>query len=321
MANGVLLNRVSQAPTGAAVTKSVTSLLAQTEVDTSLLRNTFTAPGSGIVQVRAGMTLEATSGAPTYPALFLGVNEGVSTPKLRMSPIGGNQVGTAHTGDLTGLEIFGYVVGLSAGSHNFDLAYGVDVVGANIQLEYGGPNDASGPDSAGEAWLEVWDPGSALLGVACYDPGTIASKSVTSLLAPTKLDAGSNLSITFTSPGTSSWFYWRIRVVYTGASSTVGSVLLGLLESGTLVPTSSGGTPAIQAPKRNLPAPMLASSRTVLDASGCVTGVSAGSHTWDACYAVQLASSASGALKWGGPDNTVSNDAAGAALFEVWQAA
>lgn len=312
MASGVLLNAVSYDP-GTLATGSVTGLSGMAAMDVTNLRNTFTAPGSGTVQVRGGFTVAATTTAPTWPGLLLGVLEG-ATVKLRMAPIGGLVNNSNHVGDAVGLEFFGFVTGLGAGSHNFDLAYSVDVVGANTQAEWGGPNDTSGPDAGGAAWLEVWDPGSALLGAVCYDPGTAASKSMTSLLALTKLDAGSNLSITFTSPGTTTWFFYRIRVVYTGASSTFGSAILGLLESGTPVP----GTRVT--PKRSAPAAVLAGTKTVLDASGVFTGLSAGSHTLDAAYGVQLASSASGALKCGGPDDSTPNNAWGAALFEIWQA-
>lgn len=148
----------------------------------------------------------------------------------------------------------------------------------------------------------------ALLASACYDPSTAATAATSSLLALTALDT-TNLRLTFTAPASGNVLV-RIRVPVAG-NATSPMLLFGVLEGSTVI--------ARQAPMSGAGA-SATSTRNTLESSFVVTGVSAGSHTWDAAYAVQVVQTSS-ALKWGGPNNTTTDDAWGGAVFEVWEAA
>lgn len=279
-----------------------------TAIDTTNLRLTFTAPASGIVQVRARCPV---TGGTTYPQILLGVLE-ASTVMCRAVPVGAAAYGAGATYS-SSQEAFMYVTGLGAGSHTWDLAYATQVVVSGSHIAAGGPNDTTGADAWGAITFEVWDPGTNLLGVVGYDPAAAVSKPMTSLtsLGSSSAFDTTNARITFTAPASGNVF-WRIRVPYTGASGTFPQPVLGILESSTVV--------ARQLPIRGTPATTLASSDYMQDASGVVTGVSAGSHSWDAAYGVQVVSGASGALKYGGPNNTSGNNAWGQLVFELWAA-
>jgi hypothetical protein len=295
-----------------AVTVSSTSLTAMTAFDTTNLRLTFTAPSSGIVLVRARVPFGGTTG--NSPNVLLGVLDG-SAIKMRVVGFGTDAAPlTVNASNTASTEAIGYVSGLTGGnSYTWDLAYSVDVVGGTSStMRYGGPNNNSGSNAYGAITFEVWDPGSSLLSAILYDPTTAASKS-TALSAMTALDT-SNLRATFTAPA-SGKVLWRIRTVIGSANvSPIPSVLLGILESSTVVArqacaiSNAGGTGS------SFPS-------FVHDASGLVTGVSAGSHSWDAAWAIQLAGgSANYKLRYGGPDDTTTNNAWGGCLFELYAA-
>lgn len=287
-----------------AATKATDTLIAMTAIDTTNLRVTFTAPASGKVWVRLRCP---TYGATTFPAIFLGVLDG-ATVRLRMSPLG--NVGSALATSQATQEVGGLVTGLTPGnSYTWDAAYGVDVVVASTNIKYGGPNDASGGDAWGGFVFEVWDTPTLLAGVT-YDPAVAVSKGITSLIAMTAFDT-TNLRLTFTAPA-SGKVMWRIRATYAG-SSTPGQTLLGILESTTVVARVSPLFGACQT--------LLSTTRVGLEASGLITGISAGSHSYDAAFTVQTVSGASGALKYGGPDDTTTNNAWGGLAFELWSAA
>jgi hypothetical protein len=180
---------------------------------------------------------------------------------------------------------------------------------ASTNLVYGGPDNASGANAEGGFVFEVWDT-TNLLGGVFYDPASAATKSTQSLLAMTAMDT-SNLRLTVTAPA-SGKIMWRVRTQFHG-STTVSAPLLGVLESSTVV--------ARVAPVLSVIDSLAATSCMACEASGVITGVSAGSHTYDAAYAVQVVSGTGGAgLKHGGPDNTTTNDAFGGTAFELWTA-
>ena len=125
----------------------------------------------------------------------------------------------------------------------------------------------------------------------------------------TALDT-TNLRLTFTAPASGN-VHWRVRVAHR-ATTTMGAVLLGVLESTTVI--------AREAPVAGVPQALATTSCVVYDACGTVTGVSGGSHSWDAAYAVQTVAGSGGVLNWGGPNNTTTNNAFGGASFTIWTA-
>lgn len=298
----MLLAGVNYDP-GTAVSKATSSLLAMTAFDTTNLRLTFTAPANGCVLVRIRCTL---LGATTFPTILLGVLEG-STVKGRVSPIGGLP-GTALATTRATQEALFVVSGLTPGnSYTWDAAYGVEVVLASTNIKYGGPNDASGGDAWGGLQFEIYDtPG--LLGSVLYDPSTAATISLASLLAMTAIDT-SNLRITFTAPSTGKVLV-RIKTLCHGAS-TFAQILLGVLEGSTV----KGRV----APLGGLKTTAVSTAQLSQEAIFIVSGLTPGnSYSWDAAYAVQTAVSSN--IKYGGPNNTTTNDAWGAFQFEIWKA-
>jgi len=288
---------------GTAGSVSTASLTAMTAIDTTNLRlPAFNAPASGIVLVRSRVAL---TGGATFPSILLGIMEG-ATVMCRGQGVGGfTAQGATYS---AGSELYAIVTGLGAGSHTWDLAYAVQVIIGSSVIKYGGTNDASGADAWGAATCSIWDPGPNLLGAIGYDPTTAASAGVSTLKALTAFDT-TNARLTFTAPASGNVF-WRIRAPYTGASATKPQTLLGILESTTVVD--------VQTPCVTLVPSNASTSSWMHDASGVVTGVSAGSHTWDASYAVQVVSSAGGGFKYGGPNNNSGNNAYGQLLFELW---
>lgn len=286
---------------------STTSFVSMRSQDGNVPQLTFT-PANSTVFVRGRANWNANAGV--YPRVLLGVMES-STTMLRMQPVGGTWVGSA-TNQRSGFEYAGYVTGLSIASHTWDPAYAVQVATAGTSLAYGGPNDATGNDGFGMLSCEVYDVGSEFLAVAISDPTTAVVKATTATAAMAKIDASTSLSATFTAPASGN-VWWRLHTVYSGSSGTLPGLLLGIMESTTVV--------ARQNPVITVGQSSLASSGWVLEASGVVTGVSAGSHTWDAAFSVQDASSASGALKYGGPNNASGANAWGASFLEILAAA
>jgi hypothetical protein len=135
-----------------AVTKATTAALAMTALDTTNLRLTFTAPGSGCVLVRLQGTLH---GATTFPQILLGVMDGATVagrtaPKVTLS-------GTALATTFAVAEGLFVVSGLTpAASLTWDAAYGVETLVAATGLKYGGPNDATANNAFGAFIYEIW---------------------------------------------------------------------------------------------------------------------------------------------------------------------
>lgn len=293
-----LLGSIAYDPAGA-VSKATSSLLAMTAFDTTNARITFTAPANGNVLVRIRCTV---TGATTMPTILLGVLES-STVVARQSPLGGVPATAVATTNITQEALF-TVTGLSAGSHVWDAAYGVEIVLASTNIKYGGPNDASGADAWGALVFEVWE-APTLLGSKMYDPGTAVNAVCTSLTAMTALDT-TNLRLTFTAPASGKVLV-RLRGVLHGAT-TYPVILLGVLDSTTVR--------ARTAPIGALKTTAVSTAQIAVEGQSIVTGLS-GSYTWDAAYAVQVLKASTG-LKYGGPNNTTTNDAFGGFLFEIW---
>jgi hypothetical protein len=284
---------------GSLVQKSTASLIPMTAIDTTNLRLTFTAASSSVmVRMRA-----PTAGATTFPAILLGVLDG-STVKLRMAPMGALAGSFATT--YLSQEVNGLVTGLTPGnSYTWDAAYSVDIVLASTNLQYGGPNDASGNDASGGFVFEVWDV-PTLLGGVLYDPASAVTKAVGTLSAMTAFDT-TNLRLTVTAPADGN-IMWRVHSTYSG-NATPPQTLLGVLESTTVV--------GRVAPVQGIPQSLGATAKVGMEASGIMTGVTAGSHTYDAAFAIQTIGSGGG-IKYGGPDDSTTNNAWGGIAFELW---
>lgn len=285
-----------------AVSKATTAALAMTAIDTTNLRLTFTAPANGAVLVRLQGLVH---GATTFPQLLLGVLDG-ATVKGRVAPWGNNTDSLATT--RLPLEACFIVSGLTPGnSFTWDAAYGVETLVAATNLKYGGPNDTTTDNAFGGFAFEVWETVN-LLSSVLYDPATAATAVTTSLLAMTAFDT-TNARITFTAPASGKVF-WVVRANQEG-STTIGSPLLGILEASTVV--------ARQYPRSDRTGTGLATTHIMREACGVISGLSAGSHTYDAAYGVEVVAGAGG-FKWGGPNNATADDAFGALQFEIWRA-
>src|SRR6266550_6891475 len=149
----------------------------------------------------------------------------------------------------------------------------------------------------------------ACLASANYDPSVAVTKSTASLLAMTAIDT-TNLRLTFTAPANGSVLV-RMMGCLTGAT-TDPNIFLGVLDGATIRGRVS-------------PPHQIGSSLTTTlapyDCSFVVTGLTPGtSYTWDAAYGVEIVVAASG-IKYGGPNDTTTDNAFGAFTFEVWETA
>lgn len=149
----------------------------------------------------------------------------------------------------------------------------------------------------------------SLLDRAAPDPAGVASASCASLTAMTAL--GSTAQVTFTAPA-NGIVQCRMRGCIHGVASTP-AILFGAKEI-----TPSAGT------LRGRIVPLgakVTSANTVLhvrEGLWIVSGLTPGnSYTWQAAMGVETLV-ASSALKWGGPNDAVTNNAFGQLIFEVW---
>jgi hypothetical protein len=300
-----VLGAVSYDP-ASAVTKATDTLLAMTAVDTTNLRLTFNAPANGNVLVRIKCQ---THGATSPPRLLLGVLDG-STVRGRMSPMGaitGSNLATTQFGQ----EVSYVITGLTpTTSYSFDAAYGVEIVVASSAIKYGGPNNTTTDDAYGAFQFEVWETANLLAGTL-YDPTSAVTKATTSLLAMTALDT-TNLRLTFNAPASGN-VYWRVSTQQHG-STTVGQMALGILDGSTVKARTAPISSALQA------GGAVGSSALIQEASGVITGLTpTQSYTWDAAYGVEIVA-AGGGLKYGGANDTTTNNAFGGTAFEIWTA-
>lgn len=149
-----------------------------------------------------------------------------------------------------------------------------------------------------------------LLAGTLYDPAVAVSKSTTAAIAMTALDTA-NLRLTFTAPASGN-VMWRIAGGALHGATTFAQILLGVMEGSTVR--------ARMAPLAALPGTALATTRLAPEAVGVITGLTPGNnYTFDAAYGVEIAVASTG-YKYGGPNNTTTNDAYGGIAFEIWEA-
>lgn len=149
----------------------------------------------------------------------------------------------------------------------------------------------------------------ACLGAKCYDPAAAVNKVTTALLAMTALDT-TNLRIVFTVPA-SGMVLVRMQGVIHGAT-TFPTILLGVLQGATVIGRVS--------PVGGLKNTAVATAQVTQEATFVVTGLTPGaSLTWDAAYGVEILVAATG-LKYGGPNDTTTDNAFGGFCFEIWEA-
>jgi hypothetical protein len=147
----------------------------------------------------------------------------------------------------------------------------------------------------------------ACLGAKLYDPASAVTKSTAALLAMTAIDT-TNLRITFTAPASLKVLV-RLQCTVHGAT-TFPTILLGVLEGSTVVMRVS--------PMGGLKTTAVATAQSTQEATAVLT-VTSGSHTFDAAYGVEILLASTG-IKYGGPNDTTTNNAFGAFIFEVWEA-
>jgi hypothetical protein len=145
-----------------------------------------------------------------------------------------------------------------------------------------------------------------LLGAKLYDPSVAVAKSTASLLAMTALDT-TNLRLTVTVPA-HGFLRIRMKGILTGAT-TFPTILLGVLNGASVV--------GRVAPVQSLGNTAVATADIAVEADFVVPGLTPGSITLDAAYAVQVVV-ASTNLKYGGPNDTTGNDAWGGFVFEIY---
>lgn len=281
-----------------------TALLAMTAIDTTNLRLTFTAPANGKVLVRANFNVH---GATTFSTYLVGVLQG-STVIARQSPIGA-LLGTALATTFVGQEVLFTVTGLTpSASYTWDLAYGVEVAVSASKIKYGGPNDTTANNAFGGIQFSIWE-APKLIASTLYDPSTAVSHSTASTIAMTAMDT-TNLRHTFTVPA-SGRVLVRLRGVVHGAT-TFPQVMLGVMNGATVVGRdhATGG----------LKTTAVATAQLAQESMFVVDGLTpAASLTWDAAYGVETLLASTG-LKYGGPNNTTTNNAFGGFLYEIWEA-
>lgn len=278
------------------------TLSAMTALDTTNLRVSFTAPANGCVYARLKF---GQKGATTNPNILLGVLEG-STVRGRMAPLHGRVSGSATS--MPQYEAVFPVTGLTAGNtYTWDAAASTQFAVAASTLGWGGPNDTTSNDAYGAAAFEVFDAPN-LIGSKMYDPATADTSHVAS--SPTVMAAidTTNLRHTFVAPS-SGFVMGRIRGVISGAASTM-AVHWGIMESTTIVARSVGTGGNVNN------GTLAATDWYVYESTFVVPGVTAGTHTWDAAFGVEV-HQVGASLRFGGP-NDASGTAYGAFCYDLW---
>jgi len=145
-----------------------------------------------------------------------------------------------------------------------------------------------------------------LLKAVLYDPGTAAVKSTATAIAMTAFDT-TNLRLAITVPA-HGMVLFKLRATITGAT-TVPTILLGVMNGATVLGRVS---PA------DFPGTMNAATQSCpCQAEFVVTGLTPGAMNVDAAYGVEVVV-ASTNIKYGGPNDTTTNNAWGAFMFEAW---
>lgn len=146
-----------------------------------------------------------------------------------------------------------------------------------------------------------------LLAGTFYDPAVAVTLATTGDLAMTAMDT-TNLRLSFTVP-TGGIVQVRISCTVHGAT-TFPAILLGVLEGSTVR--------GRMAPIGGLKATAVATTMVTQEAVFLVTGLTPGATpNWDAAYGVETGVAATG-IKYGGPNNTTTNNAFGGIAFEIW---
>src|SRR5436190_442153 len=145
-----------------------------------------------------------------------------------------------------------------------------------------------------------------LLGAKLYDPAAAVSKATSSLLAMTAIDT-TNLRLAITVPA-HGMVRFRLRGIITGAT-TCPTIFLGVMNGATVLGRVS---PAFENATANA-----ATQNFLCDAEFTVTGLTPGAMNVDAAYGVEVVVAATN-IKYGGPNDTTTNNAWGGFLFEAW---
>ena len=148
-----------------------------------------------------------------------------------------------------------------------------------------------------------------LLASKAYDPAAAATFNTTAAAAMAALDT-TNLRNTFTVPPNGRVLV-RQRGVIHGAT-TYPQTLWGILEGSTVKSRT--------VPLGGLKTTAVATAQLALEALTVIPGLTPGaSLTWDAAAGTETLIAATG-IKYGGPNDTTTDNAFGAYCFEVWDA-
>lgn len=151
-----------------------------------------------------------------------------------------------------------------------------------------------------------------LLAGIYYDPSVAVTKATTALLAMTVVD-NVNLRNTFTGPPSG-----RVKVIIRGGcihgATTFPQMLVGCIEAS----PSAGTVRGRQSPQGGgFNGTALATTHMPV-AVEYVQSVTPGqAYTWDLAYGVEILLAATG-WKYGGPNDTTTNNAFGGISFEIW---
>jgi hypothetical protein len=142
-----------------------------------------------------------------------------------------------------------------------------------------------------------------------YDPASAVTLATTAALAMTAMDT-TNLRATFTVPASGAVTV-RVAVPVHGAT-TFPTILLGVMQGSTIICRAS--------PIGGLKTTAVATAMVMQEIVMTIRGLTpAAELTWDAAYGVETLVAATG-IKYGGPNDTTTNNAFGAAIFEIWEA-
>jgi len=148
-----------------------------------------------------------------------------------------------------------------------------------------------------------------LLFGTCYDPtsAVLAFTTSTTGVAIVAFDTV-NLRATFTVPPSG---YVRVRMsAQVHGATTFPTILLAVM--------SGAGIVKRQNPMQSLGNTAVATAQVKVESDFIVSGLTAGeARTWDAGYGVEVGVGSS-AVKYGGPNDAVANNAFGGFAFEVW---
>lgn len=148
----------------------------------------------------------------------------------------------------------------------------------------------------------------ALLAGTHYDPSTAVAKSTASLLAMTAFDT-TNLRLSFTVPSNGAVLV-RLRCQAMDQNQSP-SILLGILEGSTVI--------ARHRPVGALCGAAVSTTRITQESVFVVDGLTPGANlTWDAAYAVQVVLTSTN-IRYGGPNDTTTNNAYGGFVFEIYE--